>query len=351
MEQKGVDLGTIDYVWKGPECDAETIEDEFTVTRRNDVTLGSTSLLIKPYKWSTKKQASMRSKLFFNEIITMSLESVIQLTMTGMLFITISQAVSNNFSIEQGRLTRYSSNITGTLSIIILLCMVSVSSVFLFLPEDFLKSRAFFQRISNLYSHLDLSNKLKKAQTLIFIVRRMNYCLLALSLQHIPGVQLIIIFLMNLAIMIYQGNVEPFKTKKNNNHELINEYFIGLTTITLFLYTDFCNDVDFKYASGYFFILIVVCNIMFNLYDILLGFFRNVSLFYRKKMNIRMLKQKKMKEEIEAEEKRERILELEEQYRNDPNVPIVLAKQKELNRDYIHMIPFTFRQDQFEPDS
>lgn len=158
MEQKGVDLDSITYEWKGPECRAETIEEEFTVKRKPDVTKGSTSLLNKPFKWSTQRKDRMKNKLFFNQIISMSLESIIQLTMTGMLYYTISQAANINFTVEQGRLTLVSSNITGILSIIILMSMVSVSLLFVFLPSEVLLVRSVFRRISNLYDHLDLAS-------------------------------------------------------------------------------------------------------------------------------------------------------------------------------------------------
>lgn len=83
-----------------------------------------------------------------------------------------------------------------------------------------------------------------------------------------PGIQLILILLANNGILIYQGQAKPLRNLKENNKELLNEFFIGISTINLMLYTDFCPDVAFKYLSGYVFIFIVMLTIGFNLFGV-----------------------------------------------------------------------------------
>ena len=80
--------------------------------------------------------------------------------------------------------------------------------------------------------------------------------------------------LVNLLIMVYIGQREPFKTKLLNRAELFNESFIYLVTYMLVFFTDFCPFVEMRYNAGWFYIALNVTNIAFRFGGV---FFNNLK--------------------------------------------------------------------------
>lgn len=97
---------------------------------------------------------------------------------------------------------------------------------------------------------------------------------------------------MNLACIIIIGKISPFRTKFKNKISLFNETCILFLTFTMTLETDFCQNVEFRYNTGYFFIFIVFVCISVNLKQIFSSFFRKIYLYslkYCKLIKISMI--------------------------------------------------------------
>ena len=57
---------------------------------------------------------------------------------------------------------------------------------------------------------------------------------------------------------------QPFKSKKANLQETMNDVFVLLCTYHLFLFTDFVQEESDRYAMGNSLIMIIVINVLFN---------------------------------------------------------------------------------------
>ena len=62
--------------------------------------------------------------------------------------------------------------------------------------------------------------------------------------------------------MIYIGLARPFKAKRENDNELIIEFFICLLTTIYFTFTQFLNDPFVKYEMGWVYTLLFILVIL-----------------------------------------------------------------------------------------
>lgn len=66
-------------------------------------------------------------------------------------------------------------------------------------------------------------------------------------------------------MLVYVGLARPIQDKAQMTTELVNEFILGLLTHWLVIFTDFCSNINFKYQSGYVYILVVILVIIINL--------------------------------------------------------------------------------------
>ena len=85
----------------------------------------------------------------------------------------------------------------------------------------------------------------------------------------------------NVLIFIYIGIVEPFNKRGHNRNELVNEFMIVMITDVLFIFTDFCPDLELKYNVGWAYIFVMVMCICFNGYFILKGIYNSLYLLFK----------------------------------------------------------------------
>lgn len=84
---------------------------------------------------------------------------------------------------------------------------------------------------------------------------------------------------LNLTIFVFLGLIEPYTPSYLNRKENFNEFQILMMTDVLFIFTSWCNDVDFRYETGgWCYIFIFVFCIIFNLN------FIGRELYYKVKM-------------------------------------------------------------------
>ena len=125
----------------------------------------------------------------------------------------------------------------------------------------------------------------------IFILRRMNFCLIAFYIQ--PALlQVQAIMLTNLFMIIYQGSIKPFVSRSLNNFELFNEVSVTLITMHDIFFTDIL-DREVQMQVGWSMILIMLINMVVNiqkvfklaftmLYLVVLKYYRLMRRFFNK---------------------------------------------------------------------
>lgn len=76
------------------------------------------------------------------------------------------------------------------------------------------------------FFNLDERNKYKLFYSFTFIIRRTLFIATGFMLSDFGGIQIICLNYINLAQFIYFGKFKPFKTRKRNIRESINEIII-----------------------------------------------------------------------------------------------------------------------------
>ena len=86
--------------------------------------------------------------------------------------------------------------------------------------------------------------------------------------------------------MIYIASVRPFNSRATNRREILNEVAILITNQLLLVFSDFCENDEFKYyVGGWFYISVVVACIAMNLFFVLAHVLRRLRLIYIRYMN------------------------------------------------------------------
>ena len=71
--------------------------------------------------------------------------------------------------------------------------------------------------------------------------------------------------MINLAYAIYVTNLRAYKMSLLNQSIIINEFFVGMITVSMLVFTDYVQDEDAKYEFGYFVVGLVVIIIVYNM--------------------------------------------------------------------------------------
>jgi len=101
------------------------------------------------------------------------------------------------------------------------------------------------------------------------MIRRASFVLVCFNLEKIPGIQLIVVNLINLASCLYYGGVQPFETRFRRRLDLFNEYSILLITWHMMCYTDYVVRVDTQWLVGWSMIICISFNALVNIIIIL----------------------------------------------------------------------------------
>jgi hypothetical protein len=74
---------------------------------------------------------------------------------------------------------------------------------------------------------------------------------------------------LDLAMIMFLGSVQPFKTKMRNFQEIVNECFLCISSFHFMLFTDFVPDKYTQYNIGWSLVVTMMCHLSFNLYFVL----------------------------------------------------------------------------------
>mmetsp|Transcript_11864 Transcript_11864/g.18305 ORF Transcript_11864/g.18305 Transcript_11864/m.18305 type:complete len:166 (+) Transcript_11864:1334-1831(+) len=107
-----------------------------------------------------------------------------------------------------------------------------------------------------------------------------------------PPLQLVAINVMNMVVVIFQGQVKPFKTLHENRMDIFNEAMVMFITYHLFMFTDALPDMDAQYLIGWSFVLMLAAMLIGNSYFVIKGMIMNTKLLVVRKLKEFELKKK-----------------------------------------------------------
>lgn len=221
----------------------------------------------------------MVNKLYCNPLLLLVQESIIQLMISGLLFYNQPNALMKISELVNW-LSFNSSSMFAMLCFILCSMFLTVSLLVIFLKEETLSKPSVFNRIGHTYQDLDLKRGM--LYLLIYFFRRLVIVYLALFFTTFLGMQILFQLYINLFVMIYVGNVRPFKTAKMNRDELVNEGLIYLLTIILTVFTDFCPLAESRYSIGWGYVALNVINIAYRVSGVIKAAVRRLRLYYIK---------------------------------------------------------------------
>ena len=85
------------------------------------------------------------------------------------------------------------------------------------------------------------------------------------NLEHIPGIQMILVNLSNLFCGFYYGYFRPCETRFHNRVLYFNEFLITVVTWHMMLFTDYVPDQDMQYLIGWSMIISIMLNALINI--------------------------------------------------------------------------------------
>lgn len=89
--------------------------------------------------------------------------------------------------------------------------------------------------------------------------------MIAFLVEHYPGIQIVLLNLLNLFSMIYLGYFSPFKTKFRNRLEIFNEVTVLMSSFYMMCFTDLVGTLEAQSTMGWVMIVTIVLNSLINI--------------------------------------------------------------------------------------
>jgi hypothetical protein len=183
-----------------------------------------------------KYSEGLFEQLIFGELIVISLEAYFEFIIAGYLNYLFQ------LNSTDGEVTAiYTSYYSLVMAIIIL------PSMMIFVinrPLSEIKEESFKKRWGSLYDGFRLHSKGQVAANLVFMLRRILFVLICFQLDTIPGVQVILVNLINLFASIYYGYFKPFESKLRTFLDFFNEFCLVVITWHMMFFTEYISDLQ-----------------------------------------------------------------------------------------------------------
>lgn len=82
--------------------------------------------------------------------------------------------------------------------------------------------------------------------------------------DHVPGIQLVALNLLNLTSLIYLGQQQPFDNRFKNRIEMFNEFTVCICSMLMMCFTNFIPEIETQSFMGWQMIGVIVINCAVN---------------------------------------------------------------------------------------
>ena len=143
-----------------------------------------------------------------------------------------------------------------------------------------LHDQDFRQMFGVLYNGIELRNRWKISYYMIFFLRRVIFCMVVFWGDK-GSLQIIMLQYLNMVLIHYKTHNRPHIQPLRDNIEVVNEFFVTLTTMQMILFTPF-TDFEMHSDLGWVLIIFVICVICLNMVLVLYYAYRTIGLIYIK---------------------------------------------------------------------
>ena len=109
---------------------------------------------------------------------------------------------------------------------------------------------------------------------------------IAFFARDISSIQIIAFTIINITVFTYIGVNRPLTLRYKNTLELFNEFFVVLISHSIFTFTDFVQDDEWKYIMGFYMIGLTSLSILLNFVVFMNSALHNLKLVLIKVFNI-----------------------------------------------------------------
>ena len=97
-------------------------------------------------------------------------------------------------------------------------------------------------RWGSMFEGVKLKTKITACFYLIFVMRRLIFVVLVFGIDNYQGCVMVLLCWMNLAMLIYVGQISPLVEILENRLEMFNELFVCCITFHMFFFSDWVLD-------------------------------------------------------------------------------------------------------------
>ena len=147
-------------------------------------------------------------------------------------------------------------------------------------------------KFGDFYLGLDTRYRDKLLQPFFFMLRRLFYAAILVSLVNRSYFQIMFMVFKTKMILIFYGYFRPSVLPFNNNLDTLNESMTLISTYSLFVFSAFVPEAKTRYLCGWYLIGLVGIMISLNLI-IIIGLSFKTSL---RRLKLKCIKRKKLRE-------------------------------------------------------
>lgn len=115
------------------------------------------------------------------------------------------------------------------------------------------------------YDEINIRKKINKWFPLLNFARKIVMVYIAMLSSFAVGMQVIVLFYLNLYALIFIGNNRPYSSSFKNNLMIFNEACVCMMSFSMVMETDFCYNLEFRYTAGYLFVVFMLFNVGVNM--------------------------------------------------------------------------------------
>ena len=125
----------------------------------------------------------------------------------------------------------------------------------------------FKRKFSMLYNDLNVkrNGKLAFVHQLMSTWRKLILCVVVVYMQSLPVFSIFVLNFLSVAMLIATGLIRPYKVKKLNTIDMVNEATALMVIYHLFCFSDFVLDGPARNTMGTSMVLLTVLSLVFNL--------------------------------------------------------------------------------------
>ena len=192
-----------------------------------------------------------------------------------------------SMSWEQESFATIYNNVFTIVFAAIALLMPFYTSIFHGWNIDKMDDEKFSEKFGALYSGLNLDEKDSKRKSglffpFFFVVRRLLFFVAVIFFQDFIWGQVAIQFVCCITMVIYLLYWWPFETRLFTKIEVLNETTCIFLCYHLFMFTDWLPVAQTRYIMGWSFIVVIVMNLIFHLFNLLGNTFSSLKRKSRK---------------------------------------------------------------------